>query len=231
MSGRLCACRSPNALTRHTPWHGLSSPAVPTPLPPARAPPRSRPAGRPVLRPSATTGPPSAQGPLPSQPPSQAPRGPAAVSWSHTQAPLYGLCAGGAGTSGSAPPPPPAADHFQPGTATPGGPLAALLPPSGLRLSRLGGLGQSQCEWSSERRPVAAILLHGLRGLFPRDPRHAVPWQTRRAREAGVGGGRVGGRLGHPRRRPGVRSRSQHRACMVGRGGGPSQGLFTVFPP
>src|SRR5438128_2632883 len=93
------------------------------------------------------------------QAPSQALPRPAAVSWSHPQAPLYGLCAGGAGISGSATSPPTAADHFQPGTATPGGHLAALLPQSGLRLSRLGGLGQSQCEGASERRPVATAVL------------------------------------------------------------------------
>src|SRR5712691_360992 len=91
------------------------------------------------------------------------------------------------------------------GTAAPGGDLFPLLPRCPLRLSGLGRAGQSQCQWASQRWPVAPAVLHGLWGLFPRDPRHAVAWQARGAREAGVGGGRTGGGLGHPCRGPRLR--------------------------
>src|SRR4030095_13170221 len=112
-----------------------------------------------------------------------------------------------------APPPPPAVPappycaHAR--TAAPGGHLAAFLPQCHLRLSGLGGLGQLVRQRASEWWPLAAMLLHGLRGLFSGDARHASPWQARRARPASVGRGRVGGRLGHPRRGPCLRGRPQ----------------------
>src|SRR6266851_9327897 len=89
--------------------------------------------------------------------------------------------------------------------------------------------GTYQCQRASQRRPLAPAALHQLRWLFPRDPRHALAWQARGAREAGVGGGRAGGGLGHPRGRPGVRGGPEHGAAVVGRGGGPCHGLFPVL--
>src|SRR5215470_9969365 len=41
----------------------------------------------------------------------------------------------------------------------PRGHLAAVLPPSGLCVSGSGGARQSQCEWSSQRWPLAPAVL------------------------------------------------------------------------
>src|SRR5215467_13467395 len=86
----------------------------------------------------------------------------------------------------------------------PGGHVVALLPPYQLRLSGLGRVGQYQCQRSPQRRPLAPAALQQLWRLLPGDPWHAVAWQARGAREAGVGGGRAGGGLGHPCRGPRV---------------------------
>src|SRR5882672_7357433 len=104
------------------------------------------------------------------------------------------------------PPPPSAArsDARDPSAPSSGRPLDALLSACPLGLSRWAGPGELACQRASEWWPLAAMLLHGLRGLFPGDPRHAIAWQARRARPAGVGGGRAGRGLGHPCRGPGV---------------------------
>src|SRR5262249_40740823 len=61
----------------------------------------------------------------------------------------------------AAPPPAsaPTADHLQSGTPAPSGHLAAVLPQSGLCVSGSGGARQSQCEWSSQRWPLATAVL------------------------------------------------------------------------
>src|SRR5712664_1245035 len=100
---------------------------------------------------------------------------PEAVSWPYPHAPLCRLCAGPrARTPAARVPAPPHRVHA--GTAAPGGHVVALLSPSALCLSGLGGAGQYQCQRSSQRRPLAPAALHQLRWLFPRDPRHAVAW-------------------------------------------------------
>src|SRR5215470_7855553 len=124
----------------------------------------------------------------------QAPSCPEALSWPHAQAPMRGLCAGSrVSPSGPLRTTTPHGPHTR--TAAPGGHLAAFLPASGLCVSGPGGVGQYQCQRPSQRRPLATAALHQLRWLFPRDPRHALAWQARGAREAGVGGGRAGGGL------------------------------------
>ena len=133
----------------------------------------------------------------------QALQRPAAVAWPHPHAPLYCLCAGP-----RARPPTarwPATPHGPPArTTAPGGHLAACLPASGRCLAGLGGTGEAQCQWPSHRWTVAPAVLHGLWGLFPRAPWHAIAGHARGARAAGVGGGRVGGRVGYAGRGPRV---------------------------
>ena len=73
------------------------------------------------------------------------------------------------------------------GTAAPGGHRAAFLPQCQLRLSGLGGLGQLVRQRASEWWPLAAILLHGLRGLFSGDARHTIPHGKRVAPDLLVG--------------------------------------------
>ena len=53
----------------------------------------------------------------------------------------------------------------------------------------------------------------GLLGLFPRDPRHPVAWQTRRARPAGMGRGRVGRKAWASARSPGSSRWTRTRCC------------------
>ena len=89
----------------------------------------------------------------------QALQRPQAVSWPHPPALLCRLCAGGAGTRGAATASAATADHLQSRTPAPRGHLAAVLPPSGLCVSGSGGARQSQCEWSSQRWPLATAVL------------------------------------------------------------------------
>src|SRR5712691_9911397 len=125
----------------------------------------------------------------------QAPPCPEALSWPHPPAPLRGLCAGSrVAPSGPLRTTTPHGPHAR--TAAPGGHLAAFLPASGLCVSGLARAGQYSCQRSSQRWPLAPAVLHQLRGLFPGDPWHPVAREARGAREAGVGRGRIGGRLG-----------------------------------
>src|SRR5712664_2022345 len=157
-----------------------------------------------------------------------APPCPEALSWPHPPAPLRGLCAGSrVAPSGPLRTTTPHGPHAR--TAAPGGHLAAFLPASGLCVSGLARAGQYQCQWASQRWPLAAAALQQLWRLLPGDPWHPVAWEARGAREAGVGGGRTGGGLGHPCCRPGVRGGPEHGAAVVGRGGGPCHSLFPVF--
>src|SRR5439155_4794721 len=128
---------------------------------------------------------------------------PEAVSWPPPHAPLCRLCAGPRVRTPTARwPATPHPAHA--GTAAPGGDLAAFLSRSRLYVWWLARLGQYHVQRSSQRWTVAPAALHGLRELFPRNPRHAGAWQARRARLAGVGGGRAGGGLGPPGRGPRV---------------------------
>src|SRR5262249_54024865 len=86
---------------------------------------------------------------------------PEAVSWAHPQAPVCPLR-----TAPRARPPPtrlPAPPHRPPARPpAPGGHVVALLPPSVLCLSGLGGLGQSPCQRASQRWTLAPVALHRL---------------------------------------------------------------------
>src|SRR5262249_40913119 len=62
------------------------------------------------------------------------------------------------------------------------GQLDALLSPHRVCLSRLAGAEQSARQRASQWRPLAAVPLHRVRGLFPRTSRHHLSRQT------GVGG-------------------------------------------
>ena len=99
---------------------------------------------------------------------------------------------------------PPPRHHLHTRTPAPGGHLVHFCPASCLSLWRLARAGQYHVQRASQRWPLATAALHELWGLLPRDPRHPVAWQARGAREAGVGGGRAGGRLGHSCRSPGL---------------------------
>ena len=103
------------------------------------------------------------------------------------------------------PPAPPPADSLHAWPPAPGGHLTTVLPPSGLRLSRLGGKGQSQFEWSSQRWSLATVVWQPLCGVLSGNCWHAVVWQARLSRSAGVGWRRGGRRAGHPRGGPRVR--------------------------
>jgi hypothetical protein len=98
----------------------------------------------------------------------------------------------------------PPSHHLHTRTPPRGEHLVPLLSRSCLSLWRLARAGQYHVQRASQRRPLATAALHELWRLLPRDPRHPVAWQARGAREARVGGGRAGGRLGHSCRSPGV---------------------------
>jgi hypothetical protein len=103
-------------------------------------------------------------------------------------------------TSVQRPPAPPASPHrAHTGTPPPGGHLAAFLPQPGLCVSRLGRLGQSPRQRSSEWGLLAATAVRRLSPLFSRDPR---PDRSRQARFRRVSRARhrvPGRRHGYPR--------------------------------
>jgi hypothetical protein len=66
-------------------------------------------------------------------------------------------------------------------------------------------------------------------GLFPRDPRHPVTWQARRARKAGVGGGALAEGLGIRAVARVFEVGSHYRPGVVGRGSGACGSLRAVF--
>src|SRR5262249_23908751 len=79
----------------------------------------------------------------------------------HHEAALRRLCACQRSPSRGPLPPAPAHRGYT-GAPPPGGYLDAFLPEPRLCLSGLGRLGQYQCQWASERWPLAAIVLHRL---------------------------------------------------------------------
>src|SRR4029453_271304 len=117
------------------------------------------------------------------------------LSGAHPQAPLRCLCTNDQRPQASPAVSSPPEDHLNPWTSAPCRHLAPLLSRCGLSLWRLGRVGQSPGQWSSQWRSLAPVALHRLQRVFSGNPWHAVAWQARRARPAGMGGGGVGGRL------------------------------------
>src|SRR5467141_4092819 len=72
-------------------------------------------------------------------------------------------------TTSTTPPSAARSDARDPSAPSSGRPLDALLSACPLGLSRWAGPGELAYQRASEWWPLAAIVLHGLRGLFPRD--------------------------------------------------------------
>src|SRR4029453_17755376 len=101
--------------------------------------------------------------------------------------------------TGETPPAPPQRPDPMPPTHPDRGHLDALLSAQRLCLSRLAGDEQSAGQWPSQWRPLAAVALHRVRGLFPRTSRHHL------LRQAGGGGA--------DRPRAGLLSRGARHSC------------------
>src|SRR6266536_3368583 len=78
--------------------------------------------------------------------------------------------------------------------------------------------------------PLEPAVLQQLAGLLPRDPWHALAWQTCVGRPHCACDWLLGRGLGHPGDGAGVRGRSEHGAGVVSGSGRAAAGLFPLFP-